>query len=256
MPYYNSCTISSAELTFMGRSKELKPFRINRPVQSGFDFKDWPVLKPVTGEQTFEIREIHWEYIPDYIHDEYELLDALIMNTWLTCRGENLFKNEKNRTSINREGALYGRCLILSSGFFEWRHVPVIGKRGKPLAQTEKIPYFITLKHNPEYFFMAGVSRVWTNRSRNQSADTFAIVTTEANELMAQVHNNKKRMPVILNEGIAERWLKGSLPEKEIADIAAYQYASEEMIAWPVEKGFMNKTNPCAKFKYENLPPL
>jgi putative SOS response-associated peptidase YedK len=256
MPYYNSCVILSEELKFIGISKELKNIRVNRPVQSGFDFKNWPVIKSTSDDACFELKEVHWEYIPDYIHDDSELLDARIMNTWLTCRGENLFRNEKNRISIYREGALHGRCLVLSSGFFEWRHVPVTGKRGKPLAQHEKIPYFITLKHKPEYFFMAGVLHSWTNRTRQQSADTFAIVTTEANELMTKVHNNKKRMPVILNEVLAERWLKGILSENEITNLAGYQYNSDEMIAWPVEKGFMNKANPNEEFKYENLPPL
>ena len=256
MPYYNSCQILSPGLKFMGISKELKHFRMNRPVQNGFDFKDWPVLKSVNDDTGFEVKEIHWEYLPDYIHSDFEFRDARIMNIWLTARGENLFRNEKNRVSIYREGALYGRCLVLSSGFFEWRHIPIIGKRGKPLVQQEKIPYFITLRHKPEYFFMAGVSRTWTNHNRNQSADTFAIVTTEANELMAKVHNNKKRMPVIFNEEMAIQWLKGNLSEKEITALGNYQYSSDEMMAWPVAKEFMKKINPNEECTYDNLPPL
>lgn len=256
MPYYNTCRIQSPSLTFMHTEKSLSGLRLNRPVQSGFEYKNWPVIKPGKTTADFEIREIHWEYIPGYIQDEFDLREARLMNIWLTARGENLFKNEYNRISIFREGALYGRCIILSSGFFEWRHIPVIGKRGKPIVQKEKIPYFITVKSTLEYFFMAGVSRIWTNHSRNQSGDTFAIVTTEANELMAKVHNNKKRMPVILKEETAFRWLNGSLSETEITQLANYQYPAEEMTAWPVEKNFISKPNPEEPWLYENLPSL
>ncbi|MDP9230546.1 MAG: SOS response-associated peptidase [Bacteroidota bacterium] len=51
--------------------------------------------------------------------------------------------------------------------------------------------FHITLKDKLEYFFMAGVSHEWKNEEMQQSADTFAIVTTEANELMQFVHNEK-----------------------------------------------------------------
>lgn len=257
MPYYNSCRILSPSITLMNAQKDVTKLKLNKPVQSGFDFKSWPVIKPGGATPAdFEIKEIHWEYIPDYIQDEYDLLDARIMNVWLTAKGETLFKNEYGRASIYREGALYGRCLVLSSGFFEWRYIPVIGKRGKPIAQKEKIPYFITLKSKPEYFFMAGISRIWTNRTRNQSGDTFAIVTTEANDLMEKVHNSKKRMPVILTEETAFQWLNGNLSEKEVTQLAGYQFRSDEMIAWPVEKNFASKSNPNEPWQYDNLPPL
>ncbi|TAL43559.1 MAG: SOS response-associated peptidase [Chitinophagaceae bacterium] len=257
MCYYNGCRVSRADyIRLMGIEKELKNLRLNRRAQSGFDYRDWPIIKTLPGGKDFEIKEAHWEYIPASIYDEIELRDARIMNTWLNARGETLFKNDKGRPSMYRDGALNGRCLVLSSGFYEWRHVPKIGKKGKPLAQNEKIPYFITLKHRPEYFFMAGVSRVWTNHNRNQSADTFAIVTTEANELMQKVHNNKKRMPVILPEELAVKWLFGDLNEKEITELASYRYNAADMIAWPVEKGFVNKENPEEEFVYENLPAL
>lgn len=36
---------------------------------------------------------------------------------------------------------------------------------------------------------------------------TFAVCTTEANELMSKVHNTKLRMPIILPIGIENDWL-------------------------------------------------
>ena len=103
---------------------------------------------------------------------------------------------------------------------------------------------------------MAGVSREWTNEKRGLSADTFAIVTTEANEMMERIHNTKKRMPVILTEELAKAWLYGNLSQAEISEIACYQYDPDKMMAWPVEKKFIEKTNPDEEFVFDHLPPL
>lgn len=256
MCYYNGCKVTRAEyIRLMAIEKELKNLKLSRPAQSGFDYKDWPIIKPI-GKNDFEIKNVHWEYIPESILDEFALRDARQRFTWLNAKGENLLVNEKGRPSMYREGALNGRCLVLSSGFYEWRHVPVIGKRGQELKQKKAIPHRIGVASDQEYFFMAGVSRVWTNERRGMSADTFAIVTTEANDLMQQVHNTKKRMPVILPEELAFEWLFGDLDEKRITELATFQYDSEEMFAYTVGKDFINSTDPWQEVEYEDCPPI
>lgn len=256
MCYYNGCKVTRAEFVrLMAIEKELRGLQLNRRATTGFDYDDWPIIKPIYGKKDFEIVNAHWEYIPGFIHDEFQLKEARKMNTWLNAKGENLFVNDKGRLSMYREGAVNGRCLVLSSGFYEWRHIPKIGKKGQELKETEKIPYHIGLA-DKEYFFIAGVSRLWTNESRGQSADTFAIVTTAANDLMQQIHNTKKRMPVILPDELAYEWLFGELDQKRILDLAKYQFDSEGMYAYPVAKKFLNELEPEKEFEYEDLPPL
>lgn len=144
MCYYNGCKVTRAEyIRLMAIEKELKNLKLNRPAQNGFDYKDWPIIKPIYGKHDFEIVNAHWEYIPPSIYDEFALQEARKMFTWLNAKGENLFVNEKGKLSMYREGALTGRCLVLSSGFYEWRHIQKIGKRGQLLKATEKIPYRI-----------------------------------------------------------------------------------------------------------------
>lgn len=256
MCYYNSLRLQADSIIKLG-NKQLQcgAIKINR-VQRGTDYQNWPVILPAGNGIDLEVKSIHWEYIPAIVHDEHELFEARIMNHWLNVKAENLLKNDKGKTSLFRDGALYGRCLVLSSGFYEYRAVPKIGKRGQPLKQTERIPHYINLKKQPDYFFIAGISRVWTNETRQQSAPTFAIVTTVANEYIQTINNTKLRMPVILNEAAALRWLSPELSEKEIVEIGAFQYPSEEIIAWPVAKDFLTKENPEEPFYYENLPPL
>jgi putative SOS response-associated peptidase YedK len=240
----------------MAIEKELKNLQLNRPVQSGFDYRDWPILVPLHGGNDFEIKMVHWEYIPPFIHDENELAEARKMNTWLNARSENLFFNERGKTSMYRQGALHGRCLVLSSGFYEWRHVHKLGKRGQRLKATEAIPYHITLKGRPEYFFMAGVSREWVNESRGESALTFAIVTTVANDLMKRIHNRKERMPAILPPELAAEWIQDGLGEQRIKEIASYQIPADRLEAWTIAKDFIRSPEPDQEFTYADLPPL
>jgi putative SOS response-associated peptidase YedK len=257
MCYYNGRRVSRTEfIRLMAIEKEIKNLQLYKPYQSGFDYGDWPIVKPLAGGKDFEVRNVHWEYIPPSIHNEEELKEARKMYTWLNAKSENLFVNEWGKPSMYKEGALKGRCLVISSGFFEWRHLPKIGKKGQELKEKEKIPYYITLKNQPEYFFMAGVSRVWTNHLRQQSADTFAIITTEANTLMRQVHNNKNRMPTILPEELAYEWIQDGLSEERIKEIATYQLPSNQMEAWTIRKDFKEQNEPTERVQYENVPEL
>jgi putative SOS response-associated peptidase YedK len=86
--------------------------------------------------------------------------------------------------------------------------------------------------------------------------NTFAIVTTEANTLMKQIHNSKERMPTILPGNLAEAWLYKDLTDQEISDIANYQVASAEMKATPLHKDFLKNANPHEQVFHEGVPDL
>jgi putative SOS response-associated peptidase YedK len=50
----------------------------------------------------------------------------------------------------------------------------------------------------------------WINPQTQTMEQTFTIVTCEANELMAEIHNVKKRMPLILTAELEADWLSGN----------------------------------------------
>lgn len=259
MCYYNRLYIhNDTLLSFLKEEKLMSKDIYKRAWQNGFEYKDWPAIK-VAADGSWDIKNIHWEYIPGFVYDDEELRQYRTRQTWLNAKGENLFVNEKGGVSMWKDGALNGRCLALSTGFYEHRHIPKLGKKGQELKTTEKIPYYITLKDNPgEPFFIAAISRVWTNKTRNQSADTMAYVTIAANELMQQVHNSARRMPVILTKELAEEWVQKDLPEKRIKEIATYQFPADKMVAWPVSRFVRTElaADPIAKVSYENVKPL
>jgi putative SOS response-associated peptidase YedK len=88
------------------------------------------------------------------------------------------------------------RCLVLARSFKEWKHVPIEGKKA-----VNKFPYEIGMPDGKP-FAMAGIYSTINN------VPTFTILTTEANTLMAEIHNSKKRMPVILTLEEQKLWLQ------------------------------------------------
>jgi putative SOS response-associated peptidase YedK len=92
-----------------------------------------------------------------------------------------------------REAYRKRRCLIPASGFYEWK-----------LENGLKQPYYIH-PADGELFAFAGLWEQWND------LQTCAIITTDANEKMAAVH---ERMPVIVSPAEYSSWLSGESYEK------------------------------------------
>ena len=89
-------------------------------------------------------------------------------------------------------------CIVTSTGFYEWH------PQGK-----DKLPYFIYPANG--IFSMAGLFDEWIDPISREHKKTFTILTCEANELMSQIHNSKKRMPVLINQKDECNWLTGQI---------------------------------------------
>jgi putative SOS response-associated peptidase YedK len=97
-----------------------------------------------------------------------------------------------------RRAAAVRRCLVPANGFYEWE------SRGGV-----KWPHLFTLR-GEEPFAFAGI---W-DPAAGDLPETYCLLTTEPNELVARVHN---RMPVILNAGTMPLWLgETPLPEGDL----------------------------------------
>jgi len=90
------------------------------------------------------------------------------------------------------------RCIVPADGFYEW-HQPV----GRP-----KQPWFIGHAAK-EILPFAGL---WDRSKRADGVviESFAIITVPANEFMAKIDNEEKRMPAILRMEHLETWLTGA----------------------------------------------
>jgi len=121
------------------------------------------------------------------------------------------------------------RCLVLADGFYEWQ------RTGKG-----KVPYRIALK-TEEPFAFAGI---WSTVHDGQGGvhPTFAILTTEANALVSQIHH---RMPVILKEQDEEDWLNPSL---------ALDEAQALLVPFPADLLMMYEVSPQVNSPAFNIP--
>jgi putative SOS response-associated peptidase YedK len=87
---------------------------------------------------------------------------------------------------------------------------------------------------NHEPFAMAGLWESWKNPDTDEEIITYTIITTQANPLMEIVHNQKKRMPVILPDGNEKLWL--SRLDKEKAQKLLAPFDQDKMEAYTISK--------------------
>lgn len=259
MCFHNGIDVNRAEhIKLKKKAKKIKDLQLNldQPYASGFDYPFWPVLKPIDGGNDFVPVMMHWEFIPSYIRSVEALLHFRkgglnpktgrkdIPHNTLNAIGEEVL----NKITY-KESALKRRCLVLSSGFYEWRHFTPPG--GKDTAY----PYYVSVK-GQEYFFMAGIYNPWVDQESGEVVDSFSILTTAANPLMEKIHNKKKRMPVILPEDQAEQWIRDDLSVEQIAALARFQFPAEQLEFRTIRKDFRQLEEPREVFIYEELPPI
>ncbi|QTE41546.1 MULTISPECIES: SOS response-associated peptidase [Mucilaginibacter] len=240
---------------------------LNRGVISGFTDVEVAVVVPISDKTNFDIVQMEWGFIPNYLEDR----EAVVrMRTgykgedgkWvpgqpqLNAKSENLFISERsNRRSMFADATRNRRCLVLSTGFFEWQHIYRTKKNGEKLKKPDTYPYYISLPDN-EYFYIAAIWNPWTDRVTGEMSNTVALVTAPANPLMKQVHNSRMRMPTILDDELAWRWIMEDLSDEEISQIAGTQHPHQKMTACSVTKDFLGRIDPTEPFAYPELPAL
>jgi len=156
-----------------------------------------PVLCSGAGEP---LRLFRWGLIPSWSADENEARE--MMTKTFNARAETITTRPAFRDSFASR-----RCLVPVKGFFEWQH---IGGR--------KIPWYISLR-DADIFSLAGIWDSWEMKG-GVTVRTFSVVTTRANELMEEIHNTKKRMPVILPAGAEQVWLNTGITSEALLSLA------------------------------------
>ena len=160
---------------------------------NAFAFVEMPVI---TNKKPLEIQPLFWGLIPSWVKNDQQA--ETTKKYTLNAKCETIFEKPSFRNPI-----LEKRCLIPATGYFEWQH---IGK--------EKVPYFIYLR-NTEIFSFAGIWDSYRSES-GEVINTFSILTTEADEFNALIHNSKKRMPLIIEETHEKEWLNTNLSIEDI----------------------------------------
>jgi putative SOS response-associated peptidase YedK len=95
--------------------------------------------------------------------------------------------------------------------------------------------------HDDEPFALGGVWRHWRSPDGKTQMDTFAIITTEPNELLVE-KTGHDRMPVIIKRQDYQRWLEPGNNEQPPVDLLR-PFDSEKMKAWRVDQRVNNVRN-------------
>lgn len=174
------------------------------------------IMPVITMNSPKQLHAMKWGLIPFWAKD-----DSFAYKT-INARSEEVDQKASCRGPIKSK-----RCLIPTSGFYEWE------KKGK-----EKWPFLFTVKDRPNFCF-AGLYDVWKNPN-GQEVYSYTILTTRANKLVSRVHD---RMPVILSREDEEVWADNSeYDPKKLAGLMQ-PYPAELMDSYPVSKSVNSPAN-------------
>jgi putative SOS response-associated peptidase YedK len=157
--------------------------------------QDAPVVRQrrqPRGERT--VRNLRWGLVPPWAKD------AQTASPLINARAESLASRPAFAKAFRQR-----RCAVLADGFYEW-----------PVGGENRQPYLVTRRDGAPFAF-AGVWDRWIEgqNAAETPIDTFAIVTTAANDLLRPLH---PRMPVILVGKDLDTWLD---PESDPTKLAS-----------------------------------
>jgi putative SOS response-associated peptidase YedK len=166
-----------------------------------------------------ELALLRWGLIPSWADDPaigYKMINA---------RGESVATKPSFRKAFKQR-----RCLIAADGFYEWQK-----------SEGKKQPFYIRLKSERPFAF-AGLWEHWAREG--QEIDSCTIITTDANELMAPIHN---RMPVIVDPADYTLWLEPAVQDIERLQPLIRPFPADEMTAFKVSTVVNNPRNETDK---------
>ncbi|EFI33118.1 protein of unknown function DUF159 [Desulfonatronospira thiodismutans ASO3-1] len=158
---------------------------------------------------------LKWGLIPHWSkakQTQYKMINARVETVW-------------DKSSF-RSAIRYRRCLIPASGFYEWKK-----------TDSGKQPYFISVS-GTNIFAMAGIWETWEDKSSGEVIDSCAIVTTEAQGAVKEIHD---RMPVTIDRSGYKNWLDPMVQTRD--QLKIYQLDHSLITVWPVSPKVNNPRN-------------
>jgi putative SOS response-associated peptidase YedK len=154
--------------------------------------QDQMVIVERDGER--EARSMRWGLVPFFASDPG------VGNMMINARAETVATKPAYRQAFMKR-----RGLLVVDSYYEWRKN----------TSGPKTPFRFHLPDNAPFTLAA----IWERWGRGDaSIDTFSVVTTAASGAASQVHH---RMPVVIPESVADRWLDSASPQVILDEIIA-----------------------------------
>jgi len=159
---------------------------------------------------------LRWGLVPSWAKD------ISAGSRMINARSESLPDKPAFRNAVR-----FRRCIVPASGFYEW----------KPEG-SRKIPYYIRRSDGKPMGFAA----IWETWKTPQGSllETFAILTTSANPLIAPIHD---RMPVILHPDAHGFWLDQDMINPRDLQPLYLPYLADPLSLYPVSTRVNNPGN-------------
>lgn len=134
----------------------------------------FPIIPIMTREGLVKAK---WGLVPHWVKDKDEAMKIRKFN--INARQESFFQKPSFRGSMTNR-----RCLVPVNSFFEYKHLD------DKSTELYEITLFIR-----KIFCLAEIYDEWVDKESGKTYRSFAIITTEANKQVKDIHD---RMPVIL----------------------------------------------------------
>lgn len=175
-----------------------------------------PIIVPRDDEGRVAIRA-RWGLIPHWVKDP-----STFRATLVNARSETAHSKPSFRDAFKRD-----RCVVPASGFYEWRAEP----GGGP-----KQPFWIRRRDGAP-LALAGLH---ARNERAETPDSFTILTTRPNDLMAKIHD---RQPVILPPGALPFWFDPERNDAASLSDLLEPIGPDELEAVPVARAVNRPAN-------------
>jgi len=177
-----------------------------------------PAIRQAPHGEGRELVILRWGLIPSWAKEPGAV--PLLIN----ARAETAAEKPAFRAALRRR-----RCLVPADGFYEWQQTP------------PKQPYHMR-RRDGQPFALAALWERWGGPAG--IIESCALLTTEANELMAPFHH---RMPVILDPPEFDLWLDPEVQDLGLVQSLLRAYPAEAMVAYPVGSHVNNARNDDAQ---------
>lgn len=181
---------------------------------NGFAHPDLPIL---TQELPDKILPAVWGIAPS--NTDPEELDNYYKKASKFGGGLNARSEKLDSHFLYKQVFKQQRCLIYVDAFFEPHH-----------KKSNSFPYLVRRK-DKVLMALAGIYTRFDN-----GLITCSIITKPASPFMAEIHNQKKRQPVMLSQGVEKKWLDQNLEKDSIFELIDKDYGDENLEAYPISK--------------------
>ncbi|MCX6215904.1 SOS response-associated peptidase [Spirosoma sp.] len=227
MCFHKSLNVKAEELE--ARYEAVLPTTANfQPVYhaNAYNFPVWPI---VTRQEPGKLQLIHWGLIPRWARTKENAAD--IRTKTINARSETIYE----KPSFKSAAQAGKRCLIPVTGFFEW-YTQEESSRGN-----KKYPFYI-YSSDQKISSIAGLWDEWPDPETGELVPTYTLLTTEANPLLAAIHNTKKRMPCVLTPDAEHAWLHDDLSEKDAVALLEKPYPASKMHSYSISKRITSRS--------------